>query len=112
MLPRAPSCRSLSGEMSSDPWAKVWWDWYATRSHLGLSGVALALGPPLMLLCRSSGPRLNGSDAMYAVHKNGRPYSAREIASIVRFSVEEVGCYTIRPSGTFGIISGKGIFWW
>jgi hypothetical protein len=41
----------------ADPWAKVWWTWYTSRSHIGLSGVALALGAPLMLIGRACAKR-------------------------------------------------------
>jgi len=40
--------------MASEPWVKVWWDWYASRSHAELSFDAFHLGPYLMSLAKAS----------------------------------------------------------
>jgi hypothetical protein len=81
------------------PWAKLWWDWYATRSHVGLSGIALALGPALMLLGRASKRHCDASgdacgdmdgDGVWIVTGAGKPVTAAYLASVVRFSVPEV----------------------
>lgn len=62
--------------MSENPWAKIWWDWYASRSHIGLSGVALALGAPLMLLCRENG---------FLSTRCGHPIDVTVLARVTRF---------------------------
>jgi hypothetical protein len=94
--------------MSSAPWAKVWWTWYTSRSHIGLSGVALALGAPLMLICRAAAQRHSDGhsdaqcdgacdtqsdvtrDLVWVRDKAGRPITAAKIAAIARFSVADV----------------------
>lgn len=90
--------------MSAAPWIKLWWTWYSSRSHLGLSGVALALGPALMLVCRESAERHGDShcdtsgdgfgdgacDAVRVVDKRGKPVTAAALANIVRFPVDQV----------------------
>ena len=40
--------------MAPDPWVKVWWSWYASRSHLELSFDALHLGGYLLSLAKAS----------------------------------------------------------
>ena len=94
--------------MSEVPWAKIWWDWYASRSHVDLSGVALALGAPLMLICRQSADRhgdghgdghsdvtrsVTGSvtsGVVWALHQSGKPVTAESLAVVVRFPVDAV----------------------
>lgn len=86
--------------MSAAPWAKIWWNWYASRSHLGLSGVALALGPALMLICKDASQRHRdrhcdasgdaSCDSVPVVDKAGKPFTAAKLANVVRFSSEQV----------------------
>lgn len=69
-----------------------------------MSGIALALGAPLMLICRESVERNSDAnsdghsdascdaacDEVLIVHKNGRPMTAATLAPIVRFTAEQV----------------------
>jgi len=107
---RAPPVRLTWGGliMAGAPWAKVWWSWYTSRSHIGLSGVALALGPALMLLGREAYDRHNerhcdagcdGSrdsdgdsarDVIWLVDAQERPITAQLMASVVRFPLPDV----------------------
>jgi hypothetical protein len=86
------------------PWAKVWWTWYSSRSHVSLGPVALALGAPLMLLGRAYAKRhsddhgdascdgaSDGSgDLVWLRDKSGKPITAGHIAGITRFSKADV----------------------
>lgn len=101
--------------VSEIPWAKLWWSWFVSRSHIGLSGHALALGGPLMLLGRASAERhRDGSrdaesdarvnamrdagrdvkcdvrDLVWLFDGKGRPVTARTLAGIVRFPEADV----------------------
>jgi hypothetical protein len=93
----------------ADPWSKIWWSWYSSRSHADLSGIALALGSPLMLMCKAStnarhrddhsprdsdaprdGQPYDRSDAVCARQPNGRPVTVTAIARAAHFSASEV----------------------
>jgi hypothetical protein len=90
--------------VSEAPWAKIWWTWYASRSHLGLSGVALALGAPLMLLGRvaaerhsyahsdgqSDGQSDGDCDLVWLRDKAGKPITAAQVAGVARFPKADV----------------------
>jgi hypothetical protein len=119
----------------ADPWAKVWWTWYTSRSHIGLSGVALALGAPLMLIGRACAKRHSDghsdgecdgqpdvtrdaeNDLVWCRNEDDSAVSPADLAAIVRFDVgaveaalkELVGRKTLKvsPDGCYGIVN----FW-
>lgn len=70
----------------SKPWVKVWESWWASRSHAGLDGVALAVG--LRCLSLANGTEPDASGAGWLVTPDGRPLSVEVIARESRFSVE------------------------
>jgi hypothetical protein len=82
----------------SVPWVKVWWTWYTSRSHIGLSPVALALGAPLMLIGRACAERHgdgvgDGSgddpcDTVWLKNEDGSNVTPEDVASVSRFDVE------------------------
>lgn len=64
--------------MAADPWVKVWWNWYTTRSHLTLSFDALHLGPYFMTLAKAS------PEQPWLLDLKGRPLSFTAIAQGAR----------------------------
>lgn len=94
------------------PWIKFWWTWFSSRSHIGLSGVALASGPALMLLAKTSPAshqhrhQLRHGDALsdelrdglrdgkvvvtWILEKNGKVATPATVAAIIRFPVDQV----------------------
>lgn len=92
----------------SVPWAKIWWTWYTSRSHIGLSGVGLALGPPLMLLGRACADRHSDGhsdascdgrrdasgdaecDLVWLKNEDESNVSAADLAAIARFDEASV----------------------
>ncbi len=87
------------------PWCRVHDTWYTTRSHVGLDGVALNIGPRLMSLANASPERGALLDAA------SRPISLAVLAREVRFPVSQVrraleqlaacGTLEVRPDGSY-----------
>lgn len=94
----------------SPPWIKLWWDWYTTRSHIGVGGAGLACGPVLMLFCRAACGNSDGnscvtSDDVYATQPDGKPITVDQIARVVRFPTDEVqrGLDELISAGTLAV---------
>lgn len=62
----------------AEPWIKLWWDWYASRSHVLLSFDALHVGPFLLSLAKSSAGRL--------VKPDGSPYDPHTLGVLARMT--------------------------
>lgn len=60
------------------PWAKLWWDWYAQRSHVALSFDALHLGGMLLSLAKAS------PEQRWLLDDSGAPMPLRALAMIAR----------------------------
>jgi len=104
--------------MKAPPWIKLWWDWYTTRSHIGVSGEALALGPVLMLLCRAAqrhsdaNSDIDRPDEAWAVTERNEPVTVKQIAAIARFPTRttsralcelvEAGTVSVSTDGAYG----------
>lgn len=63
---------------STDPWCKLWWSFYSSRSHIGIGREALAAGPVIMLLAKQSPPTDGG--VRWIVMPDGRPVTAADVA--------------------------------
>lgn len=61
-----------------EPWAKLWWDWYAQRSHVALSFDALHLGGMLLNLAKAS------PEQRWLLDDSGAPTPLRALALIAR----------------------------
>lgn len=61
-----------------EPWAKMWWDWYAQRSHVALSFDALHLGGLLLNLAKAS------PEQRWLLDDSGAAMSLRALAMVAR----------------------------
>lgn len=64
--------------MRPEPWAKMWWDWYAQRSHVALGFDALHLGGMLLNLAKAS------PEQRWLLDDSGAPMALRSLALIAR----------------------------
>lgn len=107
--------------MVSKPWCKLWERWYTTRSHVGLGGVALNIGPRLISLANGS-PKPgwlvtsslatgDGGDVVGDV-TDVTPISVETIAREVRFALPDVATALreLLQCGTLSVDSGGVLF--